>query len=57
MRQIVGYWLLMAIHELTLAFGVGADDDDELTFKTFSCHNGTPFFLGFKQINSVWGLN
>jgi hypothetical protein len=44
MRQIVGYWLLMAIHELTLAFGVGADDDDELTFKTFSCHNGTSFF-------------
>jgi hypothetical protein len=35
MRQIVGYWLLMIIQELTLAFGVGADDDDELTFKTF----------------------
>ena len=33
----------MIIHELTLAFGVGADDDDELTFKTFLVHNTPPF--------------
>ena len=39
-----GASFLRIIHEVTVTFGVGADDGGDLMFKTLFCHNGILFF-------------
>ena len=42
-RQFLGHRFLGARHEATVVFKISAEDSGELTFKTFFCHDGTPF--------------